>query len=263
MFQLTNVQFTMNDGYLQYLFDYWKYILRRDSDSGEIMNALELKIDREEVLRYLGHKGQKIDENMSEMIDQCREEIRKIIIPRAVYEYRNIQNTKEGIEVLDTNLMLTGNDIMKHLRASKECVLMAVTLGNEIEKKTRLYEKTNLTKALIIDACATTAVEEICDKIEDEIRKKAEKKGMKITFRYSPGYGDLPLEIQNSFLRVLDANKKIGLTVSENNLLFPRKSVTAIIGIVNSNVKINTRNCENCNNYNNCSFRREGETCGA
>ena len=40
---------------------------------------------------------------------------------------------------------------------------MAATIGNDIERKTRLYEKTNLTKALIFDACATTAIESVCD----------------------------------------------------------------------------------------------------
>lgn len=66
-----------------------------------------------------------------------------------------------------------------------------------------------------------------------------------ITFRYSPGYGDLPLDVQSSFLRALDAQKKIGLTVSENNLLFPRKSVTAIIGIINSGSKKKIKSCKN------------------
>ena len=227
------------------------------------MNALKLKINRQEVLRYLGYKGQKIDDNMNEMIDLCREEVKKIIVPRAVYEYRDISMTEKGVEIKETNLILTGNDIRNHLNSSKKCVLMAVTLGNEIEKKTRLYEKINLTRALIIDACATTAVEEICDILEEKVRREAEDQGMKITFRYSPGYGDLPLDIQDNFLRVLDAQRRIGLTVSENNLLFPRKSVTAIIGIVSSDTKIKNKSCENCSNYENCSFRREGENCGA
>ena len=227
------------------------------------MKTIELKIDRQEVLRYLGYRGQEIDNNMTEMIDGCRKEVQNVILPRAVYEYKKISSTDKGIEIDGTNLILSGKDIAEHLKNSKECLLMAVTLGNDIEKRTRLYEKVNLTKALIIDACATTAVEEVCDIIEEKVRKEAESMGMNITFRYSPGYGDLPLDIQNNFLRVLDAQKKIGLTVSENNLLFPRKSVTAIIGIVSANIKINKKSCENCSNYNNCTFRREGENCGA
>lgn len=108
-----------------------------------------------------------------------------------------------------------------------------------------------------------TAVEEVCDAVENLVKEKAAANGCSITFRYSPGYGDLPLEVQNSFLRALDAQKKIGLTVSRNNLLFPRKSVTAIIGIVEGEIENKKRTCKECNNYENCNFRREGESCGA
>ena len=227
------------------------------------MDAFELDINKEEVLRYLGYKGQDIDENLTNTIEECREEIKKVIMPRVVYSYKNIKLSDDGVEVITTNLILNGKDIKEHLKNSTECVLMAVTLGNEVEKRTRLYEKTNLTKALILDACATTAVEEVCDIVENSVKEKAILSGMNITFRYSPGYGDLPLDVQNSFLRALDAQKKIGLTVSENNLLFPRKSVTAIIGIVNGGIEKKRKSCKECSNYENCSFRREGESCGA
>lgn len=227
------------------------------------MDAFELDINKEEVLRYLGYKGQDIDENINNTIEECREEIKKVITPRVVYSYKNINSSDDGVEVITTNLILKGKDIKEHLKNSTECVLMAVTLGNEVEKKTRLYEKTNLTKALILDACATTAVEEVCDIVENSIKEKAILNGMNITFRYSPGYGDLPLDVQNSFLRALEAQKKIGLTVSENNLLFPRKSVTAIIGIVDNGIEKKRKSCKECSNYENCSFRREGESCGA
>lgn len=227
------------------------------------MKNFDIEINKDEVLRYLGYKNQIIDEKIILIIDECIEEVKKTINPRVVYEYKDIKILDEEVEILGTNLVLIGKDINKHLYNSQKCVLMAVTIGNEIERKTRLYEKTNLTKALILDSCATTAVEEICDIIEEEVRKNAGNDNKDITFRYSPGYGDLPLDVQNSFLRALDAQKKIGLTVSENNLLFPRKSVTAIIGIIEKSMKKKKRSCKECSNYENCNFRREGESCGA
>lgn len=227
------------------------------------MGDLKLQINKNEVLRYLGYKGQDIDENIVNLIEECREEIKKIITPRFMYEYKDIIQLDEAIEVVNTKLILSGKDIKEHLKDSKKCVLMAVTLGNDVERKTRLYEKINLTKALILDACATTAVEEVCDYVERIVKEKAILNNKDITFRYSPGYGDLPLDVQSSFLRALDAQKKIGLTVSENNLLFPRKSVTAIIGIINSGSKKKIKSCKKCTNCKNCSFRREGEICGA
>ena len=223
-----------------------------------------INIPKSEVLRYLGHKkNQKIDNKINNLIDETIEEAKKLINPKYVLSYFNTFIKEDGVTFENTNLLLKGKDIRNHLKDSKRTVLMAVTLGSIIEKRIMLYERTNLTKALILDSCATAAVEEVCDIIEDDVKNKALKENLSITFRYSPGYGDLPLDIQRDFLNTLNANKIIGLTVSENNLLMPRKSVTAIIGLIPKEKAISKRTCEVCKNYENCSYRKEGATCGS
>ena len=231
---------------------------------GFIMKDLKnINIPKSEVLRYLGHKkNQKIDNKINNLIDETIEEAKKLINPKYVLSYFNTFIKEDGVTFENTNLLLKGKDIRNHLKDSKRTVLMAVTLGSIIEKRIMLYERTNLTKALILDSCATAAVEEVCDIIEDDVKNKALKENLSITFRYSPGYGDLPLDIQRDFLNTLNANKIIGLTVSENNLLMPRKSVTAIIGLIPKEKEISKRTCEVWKNYANCSYRKEGATCG-
>jgi len=61
------------------------------------MDAFELDINKEEVLRYLGYKGQDIDENLTSTIEECREEIKKVITPRVVYSYKNINASDDGV----------------------------------------------------------------------------------------------------------------------------------------------------------------------
>lgn len=90
------------------------------------MGDLKLQINKNEVLRYLGYKGQDIDENIVNLIEECREEIKKIITPRFMYEYKDIIQLDEAIEVVNTKLILYGKDIKEHLKDSKKCVLMAV-----------------------------------------------------------------------------------------------------------------------------------------
>ena len=228
---------------------------------GFIMKDLKnINIPKSEVLRYLGHKK---NQKINNLIDETIEEAKKLINPKYVLSYFNTFIKEDGVTFENTNLLLKGKDIRNHLKDSKRTVLMAVTLGSIIEKRIMLYERTNLTKALILDSCATAAVEEVCDIIEDDVKNKALKENLSITFRYSPGYGDLPLDIQRDFLNTLNANKIIGLTVSENNLLMPRKSVTAIIGLIPKEKAISKRTCEVCKNYENCSYRKEGATCGS
>jgi hypothetical protein len=223
----------------------------------------ELTIPKDEVLRYLGYKKQGIDEALDSLIDETIEECKNIITPKFTHATYNTIIDEDGVKLEGTNLLLPGNDIKEHLKNAKKTVLMAVTLGGDIQKKISFYEKINLTKALILDSCATTVVEEICDMLEEYIKEEALNEGLSITFRYSPGYGDLPITIQKDFINTLKADKIIGLTASESHLLLPRKSVTAIIGLIPNTGVVKKRSCEVCSNYNNCSFRREGIRCGS
>ena len=49
--------------------------------------------------------------------------------------------------------------------------------------------------------------------------------------RFSPGYGDFDLKYQKDILEYLDANKKIGISLTDSLMMIPTKSITAIIGI--------------------------------
>ena len=60
---------------------------------------------------------------------------------------------------------------------------------------------------------------------------EAAARGLRTNFRFSPGFGDLPLAVQPAFLAALDAPRRIGLAATAGNLLVPTKSVTAVVGL--------------------------------
>lgn len=239
--------------------------------------SFEFKINKKEVLRYLNTAEDFDDQNIHNLIDKAIAELKEIINFRYIYKKFPIEIKENGVNIKKTTLYLKGQSIIDHLKNSSEVFLMAATLGNQVDKKISFYEKTSITKSMILDACATTAIEEACDYIEEEIKKQVLAEGKtEITFRYSPGYGDLDLEIQRNFLKVLNAPKKIGLTASKYNLLMPAKSVTAIIGVIKKNEKLNRedqnkeindsfeeKNCRYCRLYKECKLRKEGFYCGA
>ena len=66
---------------------------------------------------------------------------------------------------------------------------------------------------------------------QKNIEKEAAKDGLFVRPRYSPGYGDLSLDVQSSFLKALNAQKTIGLFLSEGGVMQPEKSVTALMGL--------------------------------
>jgi hypothetical protein len=213
-------------------------------------------ISKSEVLRYLGYKNQVLDEKISTQIDIGIEALMLIIKERFIYKVYDIKMKDEKIELSNSNLIFNGTNIKNHLKECSKCAVMAVTLGVEVDRKIMGYSKIDLMKSLILDACATTAIETICDKVENEIRDVAKAQGFNITSRYSPGYGDFHLDIQEAILNNLDAYRKIGLSTTENFILLPRKSVTAVIGFhqgegIQKNIK-----CKECKNEK-CNFRKE------
>ncbi|TDO85439.1 hypothetical protein DFR79_11729 [Halanaerobium saccharolyticum] len=249
---------------------------------------MELEIDRTEVLRYLQSSKDLEDDNINRLIEEATSEIKKLINFRYLYQKFPIELSEDGIKVKGTTLTLKGKSIKKHLNNSKEIYIMAATLGAQVDKKISYYEKVSVTKSMIFDACATTAIEAGCDQVEAEIKEEVLAAGNEdITFRYSPGYGDLGIEIQKEILRILKAPKKIGLTASKYNMLIPTKSVTAIIGVITEKTEVDhqaedridrgnenenleerdlefeTRHCKNCILYQDCELRRKGIYCGA
>lgn len=223
-----------------------------------------VSVDKSEVLRYLGHNGQEIDNDLNFKINQCIKETKNEIDTKYVYQIYDIKNdlNLNTVQFENTNLILKSKDISELLRDCDKCVLMCATLGFNIEKNIRRYSYNNLTKGIIIDACATTSIEEVCDLVQDSILDKVAKDGKSLTMRYSPGYGDLDISANRDILNVLDAHRKIGVTVTNTGIMIPRKSVVALIGITNEKIGKVKRTCENCSNRFNCEYRRKADGCG-
>ncbi len=218
----------------------------------------KIEIDRAEIIRFMGYREKKPDYNMMEMIDECEDELQRVIMPSFTFRILGITMVKEGIQVVDTPLILPGADIARHLEGCHRCALFAATLSVGADKLIKSLEATDLTRAYLTDAIAGAAVEALCEEAEHEISYRARSFR---TWRYSPGYGDFPLEIQPMFLDVLNAHKLLGITVGENNIMIPRKSVTAVIGLSDRSIDMARqgchRNCDNCRLRYKCYYSRD------
>lgn len=224
---------------------------------------MELKqLDRAEAFRYMGMRGGEIPEKINELADECEQRLLAAISPKfvyAVFELERLHDT-DGILVKNTPLVLKGKSIAEHLAGCEKCVLFAATLGAGADTVIRGFESGAMEKAVIADSLASAAIEQVCDLAEQEIKEKLA--GMNFTWRFSPGYGDLPLDIQRDFLETLNAAKRIGLTVTDSLILIPRKSVTAVIGVSEHEIPAGSRSCTACKMRGKCEFRKRGERCG-
>ena len=112
-----------------------------------------------------------------------------------------------------------------------EVVFLCGTIGAEFDAWQRRLSVTSAADALLSQQIGLDAVEKVMDGLENEVKVKVEGKGLKLKPRRSPGYGDLPLELSREIINCLDATKKIGVSITDSNLLVPSKSVTAICEI--------------------------------
>ena len=123
--------------------------------------------------------------------------------------------------------------LKKNLEGCDRAVLFAATIGSGIDRLIRRFEKADPKMGLLLQGLGAERVESLCDAFNDEVKEICKEAGQKTRMRYSPGYGDLPIEVQKVFLPLLDAERRLGITLSESCLMAPSKSVTAIIGIAN------------------------------
>lgn len=210
-----------------------------------------IKIDKKEVLRYLGYKGQDIDEDLNELIDNVILDAEKLKY-KSIYKRFTIVKG-DSIKVLETNLELSSFSINNILKYSDEIIIFATTLGSEIEKKMNSLKYTNLTEMMIWDACASEMIEKILDELEVEIQEVTNKY---LSHRFSPGYGDFSLTYQKPILKILEASKKIGVMTGDSLVLMPKKSVTGIIGLQEDSIKADYYPCDDCLMRNNCDFTK-------
>ena len=217
----------------------------------------DLNID--EVLRYMGVPPEKADPATRTLARECGIQLIQEVRPRWTYRVCSLAPEANGIR-LDNKLLLPGQDIKQHLYGCSQAVLFALTLSAGADGLIRRTEPVDMAQAYALDCCATAAVEHLCDQAEKQLQ--AMFPGCFFPFRYSPGYGDLPLDIQSDLLDLLDAPRRIGLTCSSTSILIPRKSVTAILGISEHPVPQTIRSCVACPVFDSCQYRKSGGHCG-
>ena len=216
----------------------------------------QLNID--EVLRYMGCPPDKADAATRALAEESAGQMLRAVTPRWTWRVFDLTFETGGVRM--GGLLLPGEDLRTHLKGCERAALFCATLGAGADAVIRRAESGDMARALALDCAAAAAVEEVCDQIELELQ--ALFPGCSFPFRYSPGYGDLPLTLQGDLLALLDAPRRVGLTASASNILLPRKSVTAILGVAQSPIERKNRSCLGCPAHDGCQYRKSGGHCG-
>lgn len=181
-------------------------------------------LDSNDILRYAGCKSPQGE--ISALLKQCEQQwngqaANKVCYARQPFHLKG--------DICDFGaFQVRSKSLASHLAGCTSVVLFAATIGVGIDRLIAKYASISPSKALLFQAIGAQQIEALCDAFCQDI---ADEYQAECTKRFSPGYGDLPLQTQKDIFAILDCEKKIGLTLTNSLLMSPTKSVTAFIGI--------------------------------
>lgn len=214
-----------------------------------------MKPDIDEALRYLG-VSPPAPAQLRIQAEEMAAQLSAAIRPRWTWRVFPLLPEGGSFSLSGTTLALTGETARTMLSRCRAAVLLACTLGVQFDALLRQRQARDMSEAVLLDACGSALVEAGCGEAEAEIA--ARLPGKFLTDRFSPGYGDLPLELQPNLCALLDAHRRLGVTVTESLLLNPSKTVTAIVGVADDPQPARVRGCGHCSLREQCAVRQTG-----
>ena len=212
-------------------------------------------VDTAQAAQYFGARGEP-DEKTMALLEQCAAPLLAAATPRAVW-------LEADVDALADAGILRGGDVMRHLEGCPQAVLLAVTLGPGVDAQIRRAGVGDIAAGVASDALGSALAEQAAEAAEAELRQWAAGEGKYLTGRFSPGYGDWDITVQPLVAAALDTVRRAGLCVTDTNLMTPRKSVTAILGVSDHPVKGKLAGCGHCVLRTRCEYRKRGKTCAS
>ncbi len=214
-----------------------------------------MKINREEALRYMGHRAAP-DERLCAVMDECEAGLLENAAPRWVWRVFELVRENGELSLSGCGFSLVGEDIARHVDGCEKAAVLAVTLSASADRFLKTQTLSDGLRGLVSDAMASVLVEQVSEQAQREILEGMS--GYNATWCYAAGYGDFPLEILPKLVECVDAARKIGVSCTASNMLTPQKSIVGIVGLSTEKIRTGARGCANCNLRDKCEYRKSG-----
>jgi hypothetical protein len=197
-----------------------------------ILDNLSAEPKLSQVYGRMGFKPNKVEipKSMQSLVDEAIQLGRDLVKPKGCYEFRPIKTSHPHCIEVERAFSIESAKVFKWMEGCTGMYMAAVTLGPGIDDKVaELSNSNDLTRAFLLNAFGAEAAEAVMIQLNNVIIDEAEKRGLRTTKRYSPGYGDWHLPAQRELLGTLQA-AKIGINLTAEYIMIPEKSVSAIMG---------------------------------
>ena len=209
-----------------------------------------------EVMRY-ARAGSDPGEQVLAMARELSLETAPLLAGRICYGEVEVALEPPRVRLGDA-LLVESRDLCRNLQGCTRAVLFAATVGLELDRRIAREGRLSPARGLLLQALGAERIEALCDAFCQAMEESLAGQGLFPRPRFSPGYGDLPLECQAPLLQALDASRQIGVALNGSLLMSPSKSVTAIQGFspVRRCPSGTPEKCGGCAMASTCPFRR-------
>lgn len=197
--------------------------------------------------RYMRVDVLKVDEEFNQKALDIFLELNKNVRFKGQHEFLTVDNLMN----IDSALTNSSEDLVFYLDGCKDVVVFATTLGVDVDAYSKKLQARDMSSAVIYDALASSYLEYLTDEYEESLNLGEH------TFRFAPGYGDIPIKLNYIILDALSISKKIGIYKASNNMMLPQKSMITMCGLG----KKTAPTCAHCIRLNSCALRKEGYRC--
>ncbi|MEG1780022.1 MAG: vitamin B12 dependent-methionine synthase activation domain-containing protein [Clostridium sp.] len=223
-----------------------------------------MEVNRHEVYRYLGCGNREPDVQTKKMTEECLSELEQVSRPRFFSGTFLLHLMPENI-VDFSCFQVQSRSLTANLAGCEQVILFAATLGAGADFLLERYSHLEMSRAVVLQAAAAAMIESYCEVENKRLKEEFLKQGSFLRPRFSPGYGDFPLSAQKDLIMAIEAEKHVGITLTDSFLMIPSKSVTAVIGVGRKKDSTaetyDADGCKTCDSKT-CSYRRRpGDEC--
>ena len=120
---------------------------------------------KKNALKYLGYLNNQVDQQTDKLLNECLLEIEKLK-PKFMYQFFSLEH--HPLLIKELNLSLEYSDLIDLFDSCDKVVVIACTLGIELDKLLRYYAMIDMTKMTVMDALASSYIEIKCDEFEEK-----------------------------------------------------------------------------------------------
>ncbi|MDP2912416.1 MAG: vitamin B12 dependent-methionine synthase activation domain-containing protein [Candidatus Omnitrophota bacterium] len=189
-------------------------------------------------------------------VKACLKEAVSLADPKHIALEKSILNNKSGSIELEGAVTLSSGYLYSNLKGATHVNILLVTLGKDLEDAASKWMKDgDELRGYLLDRIGSLAVEALAEKIEGRLREKYGHDNRSVSMRFSPGYCDWPIEEQFELAKAADFSS-IGVTLTKDCVMVPRKSISAVVGIGPKGLFLKKRpQCAICD-MSDCAYRR-------